>query len=128
VVQQDPGGVTARALRELAKIVLYSTKCMGKGKALYVPQQLITKIEQKGGAARLLQCIEENKAPPTRDFTRFLARAISERQQTWPSQKGVKDGTAPRQLLEEWRETQKLAKVNSPPPRGSPPTSPPKRD
>jgi hypothetical protein len=37
-----------RALRELAQIVVYSTKCMGKGKSLYVPQQLIAKIEQRG--------------------------------------------------------------------------------
>jgi hypothetical protein len=119
VVLQGP-----RALRELAEIVVYSTKCMGKGKSLYVPQQLITKIEQKGGAARLLKCMEGNKAPPTRDFTRFLAKAIAERQQPWPSQKAVKEGTAPKQLPEEWRKNQRLARVSSPPPGGSPPTSP----
>jgi hypothetical protein len=90
VVLQGP-----RALRELAQIVVYSTKCMGKGKSLYIPQQLMAKIEQRGGAARLKQCIEGNKAPQSRDFTRFLAKAISERQQTWPSQTAVKDGTAP---------------------------------
>jgi hypothetical protein len=50
-----------RALRELAQIVVYSTKCMGKGKSLYVPQQLIAKIEQRGGAAKLKQCSEGNK-------------------------------------------------------------------
>jgi hypothetical protein len=119
VVLQGP-----RALRELAQIVVYSTKCMGKGKSLYVPQQLIAKIEQRGGAARLKQCIEGNKAPQSRDFTRFLAKAISERQQTWPSQTAVKGGTAPKQLLDEWEEGKRLAKVNSPPPGRSPPTSP----
>jgi hypothetical protein len=97
---------------------------MGKGKSLYVPQQLIAKIEQRGGAARLKQCIEGNKVPPSRDFTRFLAKAISERQQAWPSQTAVKDGTAPKQLLEEWEEGKRLAKLNSPPPGRSPPTSP----
>jgi hypothetical protein len=81
-------------------------------------------IEKRGGAGRLLQCIKGNKAPATRDFTKFLVKAISERQQTWPSQKAVKDGTAPKQTLKEWRENQRLAKVSSPPPRGSPPTSP----
>jgi hypothetical protein len=35
IVLQGP-----RALRELAQIVVYSTKCMVKGKSLYVPQQL----------------------------------------------------------------------------------------
>jgi hypothetical protein len=97
---------------------------MGKGKSLYVPQQLITKIEQRGGAARLKQCIEGSKAPQSRDFTRTWAKAISERQQTWPSQTAVKDGTAPKQLLEEWEEGKRLAKVSSPPPGRSPPTSP----
>jgi hypothetical protein len=119
VVLQGP-----RALRELAQIVVHSTKCMGKGKSLYVPQQLMAKIEQRGGAARLKQCMEGNKAPQSRDFTRFLAKAISERQQTWPSQTAVKDGTAPKQLLDEWEEGKRLAKVNSPPPERSPPTSP----
>jgi hypothetical protein len=119
VVLQGP-----RAHRELAQIVVYSTKCMGKGKSLYVPQNLMAKIQQRGGAARLKQCIEGNKAPPLRDFTRFLAKAISERQQTWPSQAAVKDGTAPKQLLDGWEEGKRLAKVNSPPPGRSPPTSP----
>jgi hypothetical protein len=93
VVLQGP-----RALRELAQIVVYSTKCMGKGKSLYVLPQLIAKIQQRGGAARLKQCIEGYKAPSSRDFTRFLAKAISERQQTWSNQAAVKDGTAPKQL------------------------------
>jgi hypothetical protein len=97
---------------------------MEKGRSLYVPQQLITKIEQRGGAARLKQCIEGNKALQSCDFTRFLAKAISERQQTWPSQTAVRDGTAPKQLLEEWEEGKRLAKVSSPPPGRSPPTSP----
>jgi hypothetical protein len=119
VVLQGP-----RAHRELAQIVVYSTKCMGKGKSLYVPQNLMAKIQQRGGAARLKQCIEGNKAPPSHDFTRFLAKAISERQQTWPSQAAVKDGTAPKQLLDEWEEGKRLAKVNSPPSGRSPPTSP----
>jgi hypothetical protein len=119
IVLQGP-----RALMELAQIVVYSTKCMGKGKSLYVPQQLITKIEQRGGAARLKQCIEGNKAPHSCDFTRFLAKAILERQQTWPSQTAVEDGTAPKQLLEEWEDGKRLAKVSSPPPGRSPPTSP----
>jgi hypothetical protein len=113
-----------RALRELAQIVVYSTKCMGKGKSLYVAPQLIAKIQQRGGAARLKQCIEGNKAPSLRNFTWFLAKAISERQQTWPSQAAVKDGTAPKQLLKEWEDGKRLAKVNSPPPGRSPPTSP----
>jgi hypothetical protein len=120
VVLQGP-----RTLRELAQIVVYSTKCRGKGKSLYVPPQLIAKIQQRGGAARLnLQCIEGNKAPSLRDFTRFLAKAISERQQTWPCQAAVKDGTAHKQLSDEWEEGKRLAKVNSPPPGRSPPTSP----
>jgi hypothetical protein len=119
VVLQGP-----RALRELAQIVVYSTKCMGKGKSLYVSPQLIAKIQQRGGAARLKQCIEGNKAPSSRDFTRFLAKAILERQQTWPSHAAVKDGTVFKQLLEEWEEGKRLAKVNSPPPGRSPPTSP----
>jgi hypothetical protein len=124
IVLQGP-----RALRELKQIVVYFTKCMGKGESLYVPQQLVTKIEQRGGAARLLQCIEGNKAPTTRDIIRFLAKAIAERQQTWPSQKEVKVGTAPKQLLKEWGEGKRLAKVNNPPPGGSPPTSPrPRKD
>jgi hypothetical protein len=119
VVLQGP-----RAHRELAQIVVYSTKCMGNGKSLYVPQNLMAKIQQRGGAARPKQCIEGNKAPPSRDFTRFLAKAISERQQTWPSQAAVKDGTAPKQLLNEWEEGKRLAKINSPLPGRSPPTSP----
>jgi hypothetical protein len=119
VVLQGP-----RALRELAQIVVYSTKCMEKGKSLYVSPQLIAKIQQRGGAAMLKQCIEGNKAPSSRDFTRFLAKAISERQQTWPSQAAIKDGTASKQLLDEWEEGKRLAKVNSPPPGRSPPTSP----
>jgi hypothetical protein len=119
VVLQGP-----RALRELAQIVVYSTKCMGKKKSLYVSPQLIAKIQQRGGAARLKQCIEGNKAPSLRNFTRFLARAISEQQQTWPSQAAVKVGTALKQLLEEWEEGKRFAKVNSPPPGRSPPTSP----
>jgi hypothetical protein len=53
-----------------------------------------------------------------------LVKAISERQQTWPSQTAVKDGTALKQLLDEWEEGKRLAKVNSPPPGRSPPTSP----
>jgi 2,3-bisphosphoglycerate-independent phosphoglycerate mutase len=97
---------------------------MEKGKSLYVPPQLIAKIQQRGGAARLKQCIKGNKAPSSRDFTRFLAKAILERQQTWPSQAAVKDGTALKQLLEEWEEGKRLAKVNSPPSGRSPPTSP----
>jgi hypothetical protein len=72
----------------------------------------------------LKQCIEGNKAQSSRDFTRFLVKAISEQQQTWPSQAAVKDGTAPKQLLEEWEEGKILAKVNNPPPGRSPPTSP----
>jgi hypothetical protein len=72
----------------------------------------------------LKQCIEGNNAPPLRDFTRFLAKAILERQQTWPSQAAVKDGTAPKQLLDEWEEGKRLTNVNSPPPAWSPPTSP----
>jgi hypothetical protein len=64
VVLQGP-----RALRELAQIVVYPTKCMGKGKSLYVPPQLIAKIQQRGGAVRLKQCIEGNKALSSRDFT-----------------------------------------------------------
>jgi hypothetical protein len=119
VVLQGP-----RAHRELAQIVVYSTKCMGKGESLYVSQQLIAKIQQRGGAARLKQCIEGNRTPPSRNFTRFLAKAISERQQTWPSQAAVKDGTAPKQLLDEWEEVKRLAKVKNPPPGRSPPTSP----
>jgi hypothetical protein len=119
VVLQGP-----RALRELAQIVVYSTKCMGKGKSLYVPPQLIAKIQQREGATRLKQCIEGNKAPSSRDFTRFLAKAILERQQTWPSKAAVKDGTAPKQLLDKWEEGKRLAKVNSPPLGRSPPTFP----
>jgi hypothetical protein len=68
--------------------------------------------------------LKGNKAPQSRDFTRFLAKAISERQQTWPSQTAVKDGTAPKQLLDEWEEGKRLAKIDSPPPGRSPPTSP----
>jgi hypothetical protein len=44
VVLQGP-----RAHRELAQIVVYSTKCMGKGNSLYVPQNLMAKIQQRGG-------------------------------------------------------------------------------
>jgi hypothetical protein len=84
----------------------------------------MAKIQQRGGATRLKQCIEGNKAPPSRDFTGFLAKAISERQQTWPSQAAVKDETAPKQLPDEYEEGKRLAKVNSPPPGRSQPTSP----
>jgi hypothetical protein len=122
VVLQGP-----RAFRELAQIVVYSTKCMGKGKSLYIPPQHIAKIQQREVAARLKQCIEENKAALLRDFTQFLAKAISERQQAWPSQAAVKDGTASKQLLDEWEEGKRLAKVNSPPSGRLPPTFPQSR-
>lgn len=45
----------ARAHRELAEIVVYSIKCMGKVNALYVSKQLINKIAQARGAVRLMQ-------------------------------------------------------------------------
>jgi hypothetical protein len=125
VVQQNPGSLAgaARIPGAGADSGLFN-QVHGKGKSLYVPPQLIAKIQQRGGAARLKQCIEGIKAPSSRNFTRFLAKAISERQQTWPSRAAVKDGTAPKQLLEEWEEGKRLAKVNSPPPWRSPPTSP----
>jgi hypothetical protein len=43
-----------RALREPAEIVVYSTKCMGKEKALYVPDAMEQRIQRAGGLNGLM--------------------------------------------------------------------------
>jgi hypothetical protein len=87
-----------RALRELAQIVDYSTKCMGKEKALYVPDAMEQRIQRAGGLNGLIRCDEHVKPLELREFTAFLAKAIETRKNPWPSQKEVQDGTAPMQI------------------------------
>jgi len=68
-----------RAMKELAEIVVYSIKCMGKGRALFVPPQIDQKIAQAGGARKLGGVFEGKEPPEPRHFTPFLAKAIEER-------------------------------------------------
>jgi hypothetical protein len=43
-----------RALGELAQIAVYSTKCMGKEKALYVSEAMEQRIQRAGGLNGLI--------------------------------------------------------------------------
>jgi hypothetical protein len=113
-----------RALRELAQIVVYSTKCMGRQKALYVPDAMERRIQRAGGLNGLIRCDEHAKPLEPREFTAFLAKAIETRKNPWPSQKEVQDGTAPMQIIQEFKAWQRQRGLQSPPPRGSSPLSP----
>jgi hypothetical protein len=57
-----------RALRELAQIVVYSTKCMGKEKVLYVPEAMEQRIQRAGGLNGLIRCDEHAKPLEPCDF------------------------------------------------------------
>jgi hypothetical protein len=113
-----------RALRELAEIVVYSTKCMGKEKALYVPDAMEQRIQRAGGLNGLLSCDEHAKPLEPREFTTFLAKAIEPMKNPWPSQQEVQDGTAPMQIIQEFKAWQRQRGLQSPPPRGASPMSP----
>jgi hypothetical protein len=76
-----------RALGELAQIAVYSTKCMGKEKALYVPEAMEQRIQRAGGLNGLIRCDEHANRLEPREFTAFLAKAIETRKNPWPSQK-----------------------------------------
>jgi hypothetical protein len=90
-----------RALWELAAIVVYSTKCMGKEKALYVPPTMEQRIQRAGGLNGRIRCDEHARPLELREFTAFLAKAIETRINPWPSQKEVQDGTAPMQIIQD---------------------------
>jgi hypothetical protein len=64
-----------RALRELAQIVVYSTKCMGKEKALYVPEAMEQRIRRAGGLNGLIRCDEHAKPLEPRESHRFLGQS-----------------------------------------------------
>jgi hypothetical protein len=113
-----------RALGELAQIAVYSTKCMGKEKALYVPEAMEQRIQRAGGLNGLIRCDEHANRLEPREFTAFLAKAIETRKNPWPSQKEVQDGTAPMQIIQEFKAWQRQRGLQSPPPRGSSPLSP----
>jgi hypothetical protein len=59
--------------------VVYSTKCMGKEKALYVSNAMEQRIQRAGGLNGLLRCDEHAKPLEPREFTTFLAKAIETR-------------------------------------------------
>jgi hypothetical protein len=113
-----------RSLRQLAKIVVYSMKCMGQGKALFVPLQMEERIRRAGGVDGLIICHEHAKTLERREFTIFLATAIESRRNLWPSQEAVKDGTAPLQILQDLKNWQNQKALRSPTPGKSPPMSP----
>jgi hypothetical protein len=69
-----------RALRELAQIVVYSTKCMGRQKALYVPDAMERRIQRAGGLNGLIRCNEH--AVGAARVHRFLGQ--SDRDQNEP--------------------------------------------
>jgi hypothetical protein len=118
-----------RALRELVAIVVYSTKCMGKEKALYVPLTMEQRIQRAGGLNGLIRCDEHARPLEPREFAAFLAKAIETRKNPWPSQKEVQDGTAPMQIIQEFKAWQRQRGLQSPPPKDSSPLSPrPKRE
>jgi hypothetical protein len=118
-----------RALRELAAIVVYSTKCMGKEKALYVPPTMEQRIQRARGLNGLIRCDEHARALEPRKFTAFLAKAIETRKNPWPSQKEVQDGTAPMQIIQEFKAWHRQRGLQSPPPKDSSPLNPrPKRE
>jgi hypothetical protein len=68
-----------RSLRQLAQIVVYSMKCMGQGKALFVPPRMEERIRRAGGVKGLIICQEHAKTLERREFTIFLATAIESR-------------------------------------------------
>jgi hypothetical protein len=105
-----------RALRQLAEIVVYSTKCMGKEKALYVPDAMEQRIQRAGGLNGLIRCDEHAKPLEPREFTAFLAKAIETRKNPWPSQQEVQDGTAPMQIIQEFKAWQSQRGPKSPSP------------
>jgi flagellar biosynthesis GTPase FlhF len=113
-----------RALGELAQISVYSTKCMGKEKVLYVPEAMEQRIQRAGGLNGLIRCDEHANRLEPREFTAFLAKAIETRKNPWPSQKEVQDGTAPMQIIQEFKAWQRQRGLQSPPPRGFSPLSP----
>jgi hypothetical protein len=119
-----------RALRELAAIVVYSTKCMGKEKMLYVPTTMEQRIQRAGGLNGLIGCDESGARPlKPREFTAFLAKAIETRKNLWPSQKEVQDGTTPMQIIQEFKAWQRQRGLQSLPPKDSSPLSPrPKKE
>jgi hypothetical protein len=117
------------ALRELAAIVVYSTKCMGKEKALYVPPTMEQRIQRAGGLNGPVRCDEHARPLEPREFTAFLAKAIETRKNPWPSQKEVQDGTAPMQIIQEFKAWQQQRGLQSPPPKDSSSLRPrPKRE
>jgi hypothetical protein len=96
-----------RAPRELAQIVVYSTKCMGKEKALYVPGAMEQRFQRAGGLNGLIRSDEHAKLLEPQEFTTFLAKAIETRKDPWPSQQEVQDGTAPMQIIQEFKAWQR---------------------
>jgi hypothetical protein len=113
-----------RSLRQLAEIVVYSMKCMGQGKALFVPPRMEERIRRAGGVNGLIICQEHAKTLERREFTIFLATAIECRRNPWPSQEAVEDGTAPSQILQDFKNRQNQKALRSPTPGKSPPMSP----
>jgi hypothetical protein len=97
---------------------------MGKEKALYVPEAMEQRIQRAGGLNGLIRCDEHANRLEPREFTAFLAKAIETRKNPWPSQKEVQDGTAPMQIIQEFKAWQRQRGLQSPPPRGSSPLSP----
>jgi hypothetical protein len=116
------------ALREFAAIVVYSTKCMGKEKALYVPPTMEQRIQRAGGLNRLIRCDEHARPLEPREFTAFLAKAVETQKNSWPSQKEVQDGTAPMQIIQ-FKAWKRQRGLQSPPSKDSSLLSPrPKRE
>jgi hypothetical protein len=94
-------------LRELGKIVVYSMKCMGRRKALYVPEKMEERIRRARGLNGLIICQEHATPFETREFTAFLATAIEARRSPWPSQEAVENGMAPTQIMQDFRAYQR---------------------
>jgi hypothetical protein len=114
-----------RSLQQLAEIVVYYMKCMGQGKALFVPPRMEERIWRARGVNGLIICQEHAKTLERREFTIFLATAIESMRNPWPSQKAVEDGTAPSQILQNFKNWQHQKALRSPTPGKSPPMSPP---
>jgi hypothetical protein len=81
-----------RALGELAQIAVYCTKCMGKEKALYVPEAMEQRIQRAGGLNGLIRCDEHANRLEPREFTAFLAKAIETRKTRGPVRRKCKTG------------------------------------
>jgi hypothetical protein len=83
--------------------VVYSTKCMGTEKALYVPATMEQRIQRTGGLNGLIGCDEHARPLEPRELNAVLAKSIETRTIMWPSQQEVQDGTAPMQIIQEFK-------------------------